>query len=125
MVIKIRDESVSMSVLTDDATLRCAGGAEVSLPREILFRSPLLQQAVTDTVIEDDISVMNLPKGVIEAWIEGLSATGVDTRLPDQERACKAAWPCPRRSELFEYLEVWVPLCCELHLPTVHKNQYT
>lgn len=82
--------------------------ADLQIPTEALYRSSLLQQAISDAS-EGDKFCFSLPQGVLDAWVEGLRAVNNDTGLPDQEHALKLPKLCARYAGPWEGLKV---RCC-------------
>lgn len=78
--IKVEDEMASIN-LVDNAVVR--------LPTQVLSRSTVLHQAVTDTgAPEETYRNICLPVGVIRSWVMGLQALGVHSQrrepFPDE-----------------------------------------
>ena len=100
-------ESLHISLSDDVATVQLVDStrAVVQLPAEVMYRSTLLHQAITDASNSSEVCLM-LPKGVLDAWLEGLKVLGIGARCPDMEPASKLPKRCPRSVRHFEDLQV-------------------
>lgn len=88
MVVQENYESFRFCVTSDEAIVRSVDGTVIRLPKDVLFRSHLLQLAILDSGDEAEVC-LQLPTGAIDAWVEGLLAVEVATRLSDTERPSK------------------------------------
>lgn len=73
-------ECVRVSVTSNTGTVRFADGATVQLPCQVLSRSSLLHQAVSETDVANDEVSLSLPEGVLALWMDALRAVGVAVR---------------------------------------------
>lgn len=97
-------ECVSVVLSADVATISCMDGA-VRLPRQVLYRSSILQQALSDVEEEGEVSV-TLPKGAIQAWVEGLHAVDIPMQSPGEEPVYKSSRRSSRYECIIKSLEV-------------------
>ena len=83
-------ESVRVSVSAEIATFERPDGAVVQVLSEVLNRSTLLQQAISDSA-ERSTVCLSLPPGVLEAWVQALKLVDVDAAQPAAPRRCADA----------------------------------
>lgn len=84
MVEKCNAESIRIIGTDGGATVRCVDGTTLQLRKEVLDRSSLLHQTVSEYICDDEVS-MGLPQSVVEAWLEGLTVLGVHAGVDEME----------------------------------------
>ena len=64
-------ETIRISVSDDVASIQRVDNSVLQLPLDVLHRSSLLRNAVTDADITDEVS-LSLPVGMLDAWLVGI-----------------------------------------------------
>lgn len=82
MVNGEQEERIFVSLDADVATVCVPNGAEVLLPTEILNRSSVLQQAISQANGDSEEVPISLPQGTFDAWLDGLKAAGFAVGVP-------------------------------------------
>lgn len=105
MVLSFSLEHCVLRSKDDSATLSYADGVEVKLPRNVFHRSRLLHQTVSEARCESEV-LLELPKGVVRAWMEGLRAVGINTSMPKDSVIPPASELCCDIQSTIKSLEV-------------------
>lgn len=114
MIAEESVEYIHICVTADTATVRGADGDVVQLPRQVLHRSSLLRQAVSDAQDESQVR-LSLPKGVVESWVGGLKAVNVEMGDSGKQPEAKSFKRYTRAQELRKYLQVCVSVSWNVH----------
>lgn len=102
-------EAFKISVATDVATVCTEDGSVQQLPLEVLFRSCLLQQTLSEAPGQDEMQ-FKLPVGVMNAWLDGLDALRVSLRTLDAQPQSKLPKHNSTPIRLLESLQVHLSL---------------